>query len=91
MNSLREVAVVLFVPSSWSFLVCSFSMRADMDFMSVVKDWNWVRFRRGPRLKDHIMGRMSRARKSESTVGLIALKTSRAAICCHVSMKSMWC
>lgn len=36
MNSLREVVVALLAPNSWSFRVCSFSTRADMDLMSVM-------------------------------------------------------
>jgi hypothetical protein len=36
MNSLRVVAVALLAPSSCSLRVCSFSMRADMDLISVM-------------------------------------------------------
>jgi hypothetical protein len=35
-NSLRVVAVALLAPSSWSLRVCSFSMRADIDLISVM-------------------------------------------------------
>lgn len=42
MSSFRDAAtlVALFAPSSWSFLVCSFSTRADRDLMSSMYAWN---------------------------------------------------
>lgn len=35
-NSLRVVAEALLAPSSWSFRVCSFSTRADIDLINVM-------------------------------------------------------
>lgn len=81
MNSFLVVAVALFAPSSCSLRVCSFSTRADVDFMRVMYAWNCGRLRRGPKLNDHRIGRISIAKKSLSTWLLIALKTSSAAIC----------
>ena len=80
-NSLRVVAVVLLAPSSCSFLVCSCSMREEVDLIKAMYAWNCGRLSKGPRLNCHRIGRTSIARKSLSTCGAIALKTSWAAIC----------
>jgi hypothetical protein len=54
-------------PSSWSFLVCSFSTRAESDLIRDMYAWNCDRLSSGPRLNCQRMGRTSMARKSAST------------------------
>lgn len=79
-KSLREDTFGAFAePSSWSFLVCSFSTRAESDLIRVMYAWNWDRLSSGPRLNCHKIGRTSMARKSASTWLPMALKTSSAA------------
>jgi hypothetical protein len=80
MNSLRVVAVVLLAPSSCSFLVCSCSMRDEVDLINAMYAWNCGRLSKGPKLNCHRIGSTSMARKSLSTWGAMALKTSCAAI-----------
>lgn len=80
MSFVRLTAAVLLADNSCSFRVCSCSMRFERDFVNAINAWNCSRLSSGPRLKAHMMGKTSIARKSESTVVPMALKTSSAAI-----------
>lgn len=66
--------------SSCSFLICSVSIFVDSFLIRSMKHLNCCRFRSGPRLKFHRIGRTSVARKSASAIEPTCLKTLRAAI-----------
>lgn len=66
--------------SSWSFLVCSSSTLLERCLMSSMKAWNCLRFRSGPRLMLHKMGRISMATNSASATCPTTRRTRRAAI-----------
>lgn len=74
-----ELDVGLLPPSSFSFFVCSTSTRVDKVLMSSMNSRNCCKFKRGPRLILHRIGRTSMARYSVSTTLPICRRTFRAA------------
>lgn len=77
---LVSVAALVFDEISRSFLICSCSILEEICLIRSMKDWNCCKLRRGPRLKDHRIGKASKARKSASAILPTCLKSARAAI-----------
>lgn len=74
-----SLGVVVVPPSSCSLRVCSSSTRRERLLINSMKDWNCLRFRRGPRLILQRIGKRSMATKSASATPPTIRSTSKAA------------